>query len=97
MSGRIFVISDTHFKHENVAKWRGFESAQEQDELIVKNWNNIVTKGDVVYHLGDITMEKKDYSILDELKGFKKCALGNHDMPNHVRDLLEHVNSVFRS
>lgn len=94
MSANIYIISDPHFHHKNMAIKRGFSCAEEQDELIVSNWNRVVKKGDVVYILGDITMGKRNYTILDQLKGYKKVVLGNHDMGYHVRTLLEHVNSV---
>jgi calcineurin-like phosphoesterase family protein len=34
---------------------RGFSCEEEQDELIVKNWNNVISKRDNVFLLGDIT------------------------------------------
>lgn len=93
--GKIFLISDLHFGHENMAKHRGFESAQEQDSFIIKCWNEVVNKKDTVFILGDITMEKSTgYSLLNQLNGYKKVILGNHDKPQHVPELLKYVNSV---
>lgn len=95
MSGNIFVISDLHLCHENIAKHRCFNSSSEHDEFIIANWNSVVNKGDTVYILGDITMEKSfHYHMLDRLKGYKKVILGNHDQPQHVPELLKYVNSV---
>lgn len=91
---KIYLFSDPHFGHEKMAKRRGFSSAEEQDELIVKNWNKVLTKRDVCYILGDITMEKANYEILNRLNGIKKVVLGNHDKPQHVKKLLEYVNCV---
>jgi len=93
--GNIYVISDLHFCHENLAKHRGFIDSKQHDEFIIDSWNAVVTKGDTVWLLGDITMEKsKGYGLLDSLKGYKKVVLGNHDKPQHVKELLEHVNLV---
>ncbi len=92
--GRILYISDTHFGHKNMALKRGFSSADEMDEHIVKMWNSKVLKKDTVYILGDITMEKSNYEILNRLNGYKKVVLGNHDQPQHIPKLLEFVNSV---
>lgn len=40
-------------------------------------------------------MEKsKYYYRLDQLNGIKKVVLGNHDRPQHVKELLNYVNSV---
>ena len=94
MGHNVFVISDLHFGHKNMAIKRGFESVEEHDEFIIEKWNSVVNKNDTVWILGDITMEKSNYEILDRLKGFKKVVLGNHDMPQHVPKLLEHVNKV---
>ena len=89
-----YMFSDPHFHHENMAKRRGFSSAEEMNELIVKNWNNTVSKRDCVYLLGDITMEKKQYEILSRLQGVINVVLGNHDERQHVREMLNYVNSV---
>jgi len=91
---RVFVFSDPHFGHEKLAIHRGFSSAKEQDELIIKNWNKTIHKRDTVYLLGDITMEKDNYSILKELNGIINVAQGNHDKPQHTQSLLNHVNKV---
>lgn len=64
------------------------------DDHIVSEWNKIVSKRDVTYILGDITMEKDNYKILDKLNGIKKVILGNHDRPQHVPSLLNHVNNI---
>ena len=39
-------------------------------------------------------MEKKKYDFLDKLKGRKIVILGNHDMRQHVTELLKHVQGV---
>jgi len=89
-----YLFSDPHFHHENMAKRRGFSSAEEMNELIVKNWNNTISKRDCVYLLGDITMEKKQYEILSRLQGIIHVVLGNHDQRQHVREMLNYVHSV---
>jgi len=87
-------ISDPHFGHRNMAIKRGFKDENEHDEHIVSEWNKIVFKKDVVWILGDLTMEKGNYEILNRLNGIKKVILGNHDEPQHVPKLLEYVNKV---
>jgi len=89
-----YLFSDPHFHHENMAKHRGFSSAEEMNELIVKNWNNTVSKRDCVYLLGEITLEKKQYEILSRLQGVINVVLGNHDERQHVKEMLKYVNSV---
>lgn len=95
MQPRKLFISDLHFGHLNMALKRGFQNVEEHDQHIIDRWNATVSKHDTVFILGDITMEKSQhYDKLKLLKGYKKVILGNHDMPQHVPKLLEHVNSV---
>lgn len=95
MSGKVFFISDLHFGHQSMAVKRGFSSFLDHDAHIIKCWNSVVGKGDTVWVLGDISMEKAgSYQLLSILKGYKKVVLGNHDKPQHVWELLKYVNSV---
>lgn len=95
MSGVQRFCADPHFGHHNMAINRGFQDSFYQDEQIIDNWNSVVKKRDVTYILGDVTMEKRtNYDILDRLAGIKIVVLGNHDMKNHTRTLLEHVDHV---
>lgn len=73
---------------------RGFKDEYEMNDHIVSEWNKVVSKRDVTYILGDITMEKSEYEILNRLNGIKKVILGNHDEPQHVPKLLQYVNNV---
>jgi calcineurin-like phosphoesterase family protein len=84
---RIFVISDTHFHHENIYKFtddsglrvrKEFENAQEGDREMVLRWNSVVTPDDHVWHLGDVTMGN-NLSLIPHLNGHKRLILGNHD------------------
>lgn len=93
--GVIYLISDLHFGHRNMALKRGFSDETEHDNFIIQEWNKVVKKKDTVWILGDVTMEKSsNYHLLDKLNGFKKVVLGNHDKPQHIPELLKHVNSV---
>lgn len=91
---RIYLFSDPHFGHKNMALKRGFKSVEEHDWYITEQWNMTLNKRDVCWILGDITMEKDNYTILDKLNGIKKIVLGNHDMPQHVKSLQKHCNYV---
>jgi calcineurin-like phosphoesterase family protein len=88
----IFLISDTHFKHESC--WTKFtcddgspmrpvaSSAAEGDELMIQRWNSVVRTQDKVYHLGDVFISTKaeDFKLLERLNGTKILIKGNHDM-----------------
>lgn len=91
---KVFVISDLHLGHNNMALKRGFSSAEEQDQTIIDKWNSVVKKNDIVWILGDISMNSRYYHLLDQLKGNKKVVLGNHDLPKYTPSLMKHVNSV---
>lgn len=94
MGGVIRFISDPHFGHKNMALRRGFKDVYHHDEHIIDKWNSVVNKKDTTWILGDVTMEKNDYSILNRLSGFKRVILGNHDPGNYVKYLLDYVNSI---
>lgn len=88
-------IGCLHFGHEVIAKNRGFYDSYHHDEFLIKSWNSIVDKKDLVYILGDITMEDPGhYYNLDRLLGRKIVVLGNHDLPKDVKELLTYVESV---
>lgn len=80
----IFVISDTHFGHQNIIKYckRPFNEAKEMDWYMIDKWNSVVRPQDKVYHLGDVYMGAKREHIswvLSQLNGHKRLVLGNHD------------------
>ena len=79
-----YYISDLHLFHENAIKYdhRPFDSIQEMHEVIMKNWNDRVTNGDIVYILGDISLRGKNedfIAFVARLKGRKVLVKGNHD------------------
>jgi calcineurin-like phosphoesterase family protein len=94
MSNKIYVIADLHLDHINIAKLRGFETAEEHDEYLIKQWNSVINKRDTVWVLGDIGLTKKGYHKLDRLKGIKNIVLGNHDKPEFVPELQKYVNKI---
>lgn len=83
MSQKVFVIADTHFNHENIIGYcnRPFKDTKEMDEIMIKNWNETVSKNDIVIHLGDLGLGNKEYisSIVKRLNGKKILIFGNHD------------------
>jgi calcineurin-like phosphoesterase family protein len=91
---QVRFIADLHFGHVNMAKKRGFATVEEHDEHIIAKWNSVVHKRDITYILGDVTMEKAEYDVLNRLNGRKYVVLGNHDKLGHTRKLLEYVDSV---
>ena len=92
---RVFFIADLHLSHTNMAIKRGFATVEEHDEHIIEKWNSVISKRDIVYILGDVTMEKSaPYHLLDRLNGTKHVVLGNHDRRQDIKKLLGYVDSV---
>ena len=81
---KIFVTADTHFNHENIIKYcnRPYENVQDMNEDIIKKWNEVVGKDDIVYHLGDYGFGSKEelQKIFNRLNGKKYLIMGNHDL-----------------
>lgn len=79
----IWIISDTHFGHENIIRYcaRPFASAAEMDEVMVERWNKVVKPSDHVYHLGDVAMKWQQMdAVMPRLNGKKRLVRGNHDI-----------------
>lgn len=93
--GNVRFIGCLHLGHTWMAKHRGFKSVDDYHKTLVENWNKTVKKKDLVYILGDITMETSaHYHILDKLNGRKKVILGNHDKGKDIPELLKYVETV---
>jgi len=79
----IFFTSDTHFNHSNIISFcnRPFRDAVEMNETLIRNWNNVVSPDDIVFHLGDFASGGKEawINILDQLNGHIYLVIGNHD------------------
>ena len=87
---RVFFISDLHFGHKNLIKNLRNMSVEESDKLIINNWNKTVTKKDIVYVLGDITMEDPSHieHYLSQLKGVIRIIGGNHDVRHSCKKIV---------
>lgn len=77
-----FYISDLHLGNKKALKEdnRPFESCEEQDLIMIRNWNKVVTEHDTVYILGDFTDKDSDGLLfLNNTKGRKILITGNQD------------------
>jgi len=83
---RKWLTADQHFGHANMIPYenRPFADVEEMDAYMIKQWNSVVNKKDIVYHLGDFSFynQERTAEILSELKGRKWLILGNHDRSN---------------
>lgn len=53
------------------------------NEVMIKNWNEVVSPSDTIYHLGDFALGPKTLwrGYMERLNGTKILVKGNHDMP----------------
>lgn len=88
----IFFTADTHFGHTNIVKHCGrpFDSVDEMDGVIIENWNKIIKKQDIVYHLGDFAW-KTPLEYKNRLNGQIHLCEGNHDRVN--KDFIKSLSS----
>ena len=67
------------------------------NETMIENWNSVVTKSDIVYHLGDVSFEKdlgKRNYLLRQLHGEKHLIWGNHDKNLRTTGWQDHFHSA---
>ena len=90
---KVWFTSDLHFGHKHIlyfskGRCENFKinvndtnAVEMHDELLIKQWNNVINKKDIVYILGDLSFLKKDETkkLLERLHGEKHLILGNHD------------------
>ena len=79
-----YFIADTHFGHDAIIRYenRPFKDTKNQEEYLIKNWNDIVKPEDTVYVLGDFGMsdsKKETERLCRMLNGNKILVRGNHD------------------
>jgi len=81
-----YVSSDLHFSHKNIIKYcpdsRGhLNSVGEMNEVLINNFNNVLTEEDHIYLLGDIGFGSPESTMefLKRINGTKTIIHGNHD------------------
>lgn len=76
----IWFISDTHFGVDKtrVKTCRPFDSVNEMDKEMIKQWNKVIKPNDIVYHLGDFG----NLNVLKKLNGKVRLIMGNHEKKN---------------
>ncbi len=101
MSNR-FAISDHHFAHENIYKYRDetgdlirpwANDAREADEMMIEAWNKVVQPKDIVYHIGDVAISRRGLPLLSRLNGRLRLAAGNHDIFK-LKDYLPYFEDI---
>lgn len=92
----IFFTSDTHFGHENIIKYcnRPFNSVEEMNDTLIKNWNSVVKENDIVFHLGDFGFIgiQEFKRIKNQLNGKIYLITGNHDRKMLHNGVIKFLN-----
>lgn len=90
-----------HLGHKNVIEYdfRPYDTVEEMDAELIKNWNSVVTEDDDVYIIGDFIYHSSHVAsyYLRQLKGRKHLIIGNHDLKT-VEDekACEYFDSIER-
>ena len=95
---KVFFTSDTHFGHKAIMDYcqRPFSTVDYMDDMLIGNWNEVVSDDCTVFHLGDFALGGLPYweSIRSRLRGHIVLIKGNHDwrqnLQNHSR-----LNAMF--
>ena len=81
---KTFVIADLHFGHREMCNI--CHRPENFEDIIICNWNNIVSPEDTVYVLGDVFFSTKSLlsigytdRVMTILNGTKILVKGNHD------------------
>ena len=84
----VYLASDPHFGHWGMCKFlrsdgtklRPWDTPEEMDEALVKNWNETVKPKDKVYLLGDVVINRRALPTVGRLNGDLVLIRGNHDI-----------------
>ena len=82
MSKNRFFTSDLHFGDDRLYLYGRdilFDNSKEVDNFIIKNWNKVVKKDDLVIVVGDVSLTKTGLKNLNKLNGEKWLIKGNYD------------------
>lgn len=96
-----WVIADTHFHHESIILYesRPFANASEMNQQMIIRWNQVVSKQDEVFHLGDFGVGEQAAmsNIIKQLNGDIRLIIGNHDSAHSDNWWLEAgIKTVYR-
>lgn len=91
-----FLAADTHLGHRLMERIRPWNTLDEHDEGIIENWNKVVGPKDIVWHLGDVVMNKSKLVLAGRLNGRMKLVMGNHDTGrmNEYLEIFESLHGV---
>ena len=93
----IHFTADTHFGHQRVLELskRPFKTVEEMDNNMIENWNSVVNKDDIVWHLGDFG----NYEMREKLNGTIFLLLGNYERNDIKKGIitLDDLSKMFEN
>ena len=80
LNDRTWLISDTHFFRKNIGLY--CTRADGWQDLIIDNWNRFIQPGEIVFHLGDLALGKRENTevLVPLLNGKLYLMRGNTDV-----------------
>jgi calcineurin-like phosphoesterase family protein len=77
---KTFFTSDTLFGRNFIAIERGFETEEEMTDTYIENWNEKISKDDIIYHLGNFSWDPITCeSVMSVLNGKIHFMTGSYD------------------
>lgn len=98
---KVFVTGDSHFGHRGIvqftkedgSKVRPWDDRDKMTEDMIVLWNSVVNPEDLVYHLGDVVINRSYLPVVGKLNGRKKLIAGNHDV-FRVSEYMEYFEDI---
>jgi calcineurin-like phosphoesterase family protein len=91
-----YITSDTWFGRPQIleiANRRSFKDIDDMNDSIVRNWNKVVSKDDIVFHLGNFAWDPHTAKrILKRLNGTIYFIIGNSD--EALLDVIEEFDDI---
>jgi len=96
---KIYFTSDCHFDHNNIIEYtdRPFKNVKHMNDEIIKRWNSVVSKDDLVYHVGDFAFKGQlnAKKFENKLNGDIVHIRGNHDKNNGIKTYIDKAMMFF--
>jgi calcineurin-like phosphoesterase family protein len=85
---KVWFVSDTHLFHNKSFVWevRGHTSPEDHTNFVIGKINELVKEDDILFHLGDITLNCTEEQFEDTIKQIRCRSVyllwGNHNSPS---------------
>lgn len=92
-----YFSSDFHFGDDRLNLFGRdliANNSKEIDDLIIKNWNETVSEGDLAFILGDVAYNREGLKKVSELNGTKILIRGNYDQQFTQQELSLYFDDI---